>query len=149
MQQPDLSVATQSPLLLLHSFRHIGLAFLVVGVTAQPLDSRFAEPAAYGDLLAAVLALVALWAVRSNWSVALSLVWLFNIVGALDLLNAVYQGLRFVPNGHLGATHFIPLLIVPALLVTHYLVFGLLLRGVDSIEQATEPTRFGMQENVA
>ena len=38
------------PLLLFHSSRFIGLAFLIPGVTAQELDPRFANPAAYGDL---------------------------------------------------------------------------------------------------
>jgi hypothetical protein len=118
-----------TPLLLFHSFRHIGLAFLIVGVTAQPLDPRFSDPAAYGDLLAAVLALIALVAVRGKWSAAMPLVWLFNIVGLVDLINALFQGLRYVPNGHLGAAYFIPTVIVPALLVTHVLVFRLLLRG--------------------
>ena len=48
------------PLLLFHSFRFIGLAFLIPGVTSQELDPRFENPAAYGDLLAAVLALAAI-----------------------------------------------------------------------------------------
>ena len=52
------------PLLLFHSFRFIGLTFLIPGVTAQELDPRFANPAAYGDLLAAVLALLAIVALR-------------------------------------------------------------------------------------
>ena len=36
-----------------HVFRYIGLSFLITGVTTSPLDSRFAAPAAYGDLIAA------------------------------------------------------------------------------------------------
>ena len=36
-------------LILPHVFRYIGLSFLVTGVTAQFLDPRFAEPAAWGD----------------------------------------------------------------------------------------------------
>ena len=48
------------PLLLLHSFRFIGLAFLVPGVVSPNLPGAFAIPAAYGDLVAAVLALLAL-----------------------------------------------------------------------------------------
>jgi hypothetical protein len=53
-------------LLILHSFRFIGLAFLVPGVVAPELPSAFAVPAAYGDLIAAVLALFALAALRSS-----------------------------------------------------------------------------------
>lgn len=131
-----------TPLLLLHSFRHIGLAFLIVGVTAQPLDPRFSSPAAYGDLLTAVLALIALAAVRGGWSAAMPLVWIFNVVGLVDLANALFQGFRYIPNGHFGATYFIPAVIVPALLVTHVLVFQLLLRR----EGATELSTFSFQE---
>ena len=117
-----------APILLFHGTRYIGLAFLIPGVTAEPLDPRFADPAAYGDLLAAILALVALLALRSNWPVAIPLVWIFNVVGTLDLLNAVFQGLRYTSDGQLGATYFIPTVAVPALLVTHAIVFWLLLR---------------------
>ena len=45
------------PLLLLHSFRFIGLAFLVPGVVPPDLPGGFARPAAYGDLIAEALAL--------------------------------------------------------------------------------------------
>ena len=123
----DLKTAL-TPLLLLHGTRYIGLAFLIPGVTAEPLDSRFADPAAYGDLLAAVMALLALLALRLEWQAAIPLVWIFNIVGTLDLLNAVFQGLRYVPGTHMGATYFIPAAVVPLLLVTHAIVFWLLLR---------------------
>ena len=58
--------ALRRPLLLLHSFRFIGLAFLVKGVVAPELPAAFAVPAAYGDLIAAVLALLALAALHSG-----------------------------------------------------------------------------------
>jgi hypothetical protein len=76
-----------------------------------------------------VLALLALLALRQRWPVAIPMVWLFNIEGFLDLLNALFQGFRFTPDGHLGATYFIPAVVVPALLVTHIMVFLLLLRS--------------------
>ncbi len=116
-----------TPLLLLHSSRFIGLAFLIPGVTSVPLDPRFANPAAWGDLLAAVLAFIALLALRLEWSAAVPLVWIFNIEGTLDLLNALFQGMRYAPSSDLGATYFIPAVIVPGLLVTHFIVFKLLL----------------------
>ncbi len=128
-----------APLLLFHSFRHIGMAFLIPGVTAEALDPRFANPAAYGDLLAAALALAAVVALRSNFAFAIPLVWIFNIEGFLDLLNALFQGLRYTPDGHLGATYFIPAVIVPALLVTHVMVFVLLLR--PDIDRSSQPVR--------
>jgi hypothetical protein len=128
---PSLASLSRSqaliPLLLPHSFRYIGMAFLIPGVTSEVLDPRFANPAAYGDLLAAVLALIAIIALRLGWAVAIPLVWIFNIEGSLDLLNALFQGFRHTPDSHLGATYFIPAVIVPALLVTHFMIFKLLI----------------------
>jgi hypothetical protein len=124
-----------TPLLLLHSFRHIGMAFLIPGVTAAALDPRFAKAAAYGDLLAALLALVSLLALHLQWRIAIPVIWLFNIFGTFDLLNALIQGLRFIPTGHLGSLHLVPAVLVPLLLVTHGMVFVLLLRREPAIKQ--------------
>ena len=124
---------------LLHSFRFIGLAFLVKGVVAPELPAAFAVPAAYGDLIAALLALVALVALRRGFGIPL--VWAFNLWGTADLLYAFYQGNAsgLVP-GMLQATYFIPTFIVPLLLITHVLVFLILVRR-DSVAAAHERAR--------
>ena len=129
--------AALTPLLLFHASRYVGLAFLIPGVTAQALDPRFANPAAYGDLLAALLAFVAVAALRLRMAAAIPLVWLFNVAGFLDLLNALFQGWRHIPGGHFGATYFIPAVIVPALLVSHVLVFILLVAPQRSAAHTT------------
>ncbi len=116
------------PLILPHALRYVGLAFLVPGVTAEALDPRFAVPAAYGDLLAAVLALVTVTALRARWALAIPLAWVFNVAGTADLLTAVYRGALYNPDSHLGATYFIPAVLVPAFFVLHALVFWVLLR---------------------
>ena len=54
------------PLLVLHAFRFIGLAFLVPGVVSPDLPLAFARDAAYGDIVAAILALAALATLRSG-----------------------------------------------------------------------------------
>ena len=66
---------------------------------------------------------------RLDWAFSIPLVWIFNIVGTLDLLYAVFQGMRFVPVDQFGAVFFIPAVIVPVLLVTHAIVFWFLLKG--------------------
>jgi hypothetical protein len=116
------------PLLLLHSTRFVGLAFLVPGVVSPELPAAFARPAAYGDLIAAVLALLALAGLERRPGIAL--VWVLNVWGTADLIYAFYQGLIGVGirPGQLGAAYFIPTVAVPLLLVTHGLVFRLLLR---------------------
>lgn len=116
------------PLLLLHAFRFVGLAFLVPGVVSPELPATWARPAAYGDLVAALLALLALAGLKSR--PGLALVWVFNLWGAADLLYAFYQGNAVgLDPGHLGAGYFILTVLVPLLLITHALVFWLLLRG--------------------
>jgi hypothetical protein len=115
------------PLLTLHTFRFIGLAFLVPGVVAPELSGAYARPAAYGDLIAAILALLSLTALRTP--LGIPLVWLFNVWGTADLLFAFYQGFSVgLEAGQLGATYFIPTVVVPPLLITHGLVFRLLLQ---------------------
>src|SRR4029453_15571204 len=48
------------PILLLHSMRHLGLMFLTRGATFPGMPSEFAYPAAFGDLITAVLAFAAI-----------------------------------------------------------------------------------------
>ena len=103
-----------------HAFRYIGLVFLVPGVVAQPLPDNFAIPAAYGDLAAAALALLALVLLRNRWKGAIGMVWLFNIVGTVDPLNAL-RHVDVAPK--FGAAWYIPTMLVPVLLVTHFMIF--------------------------
>lgn len=120
-------------LLILHSFRFIGLAFLVPGVVSPDLPSAFAHSAAYGDIIAATLALLALISLPGKAGVAIT--WIFNLWGTADLLNAFYQANHAgLSAGQLGATYFIPTVIVPLLLITHGLAFRILLQhGHESV----------------
>jgi len=117
-------------LLVPHTFRFVGLSFLVPGVVAASLPSVFAAPAAYGDLIAALLAIAAILALIRRASLAIPLVWLFNVWGAGDLLNAFYQAqIRVgISPELLGAAFYIPTLVVPPLLVIHGLIFRLLVK---------------------
>lgn len=113
-----------------HVFRFIGLCFLIPGVVGASLPRAFAAPAAYGDLIAAILAIIATLALYGGRSWAIPVVWVFNVWGTLDLLFGFYQGeigVRIEP-GSLGAGYFIPTVLVPVLLILHGLTFWLLLR---------------------
>jgi len=59
------------PLVVPHTFRFVGLSFLIPGVVSPSLAAAFAMPAAYGDLVAAILAVVATLALsaRSSWAI--------------------------------------------------------------------------------
>jgi hypothetical protein len=110
------------PLLILHSFRFIGLAFLVPGVVSPDLPSAFAHSAAYGDIIAATLAVLSLSSLPRGAGVVIT--WIFNLWGTADLLNAFYQANHSgLLAGRLGATYFIPTVIVPLLFITHGLAF--------------------------
>jgi hypothetical protein len=112
-----------------HSFRFFGLVFIVPGVVGN-LPAGFAPFAAYWDLATGVLAILALLTVRIR-----PLFWLFvvafNLVGTIDLIldyyHAVQVGLPALA-GQLGATYVIPIIYVPALMITHVVAFYLLLR---------------------
>jgi len=110
-------------------FRFIGLSFLAPGVVSASLPAAFAIPAAYGDLGAGILAIIATIGLSKRTSWAIAAVWIFNVWGSADLLFAIYQGPRLqIEAGDFGAAFFIPTAIVPPLLVTHALIFKLLLR---------------------
>ena len=109
--------------------RFIGLSFLVPGVVSPSLPAAFAVPAAYGDLVAGILAIFAVAALARRSATARAAVWLFNVWGAADLVFAGYQGRHVqLHPGALGAAFFIVTALVPPLLVTHGLIFGLLAR---------------------
>src|SRR5262252_2021611 len=65
------------PILLLHGFRFLGLAFVLPGVVSPELPSVFAQSAAYGDLASATLALLALTMLGTRAGTAAT--WVFNV----------------------------------------------------------------------
>ncbi len=114
----------------LHSFRFFGLVFILPGVVGPHLHPDFASFAAYGDLATGVLAMLALLTVRVR-----SLFWLFviafNLVGTSDLILDYYHAIRVglpAVAGQLGAAYAIPVIYVPALMISHMVAFYVLMR---------------------
>jgi len=117
------------PLLMFHFFRFVGLAFLVSGVVSPDLPAAFAEGAAYGDIVAAALALLTLALLPGRLGIVAA--WVFNLWGSADILHANYEGIHLgIQAGQLGAAYFLPTFIVPLFLITHGLMFWLL--GAES-----------------
>jgi len=66
-------------------------------------------------------------------------VWVFNVWSTADLLHAYYRGISLgLDPGQLGAVYFIATVVVPFLLITHGVVFWLLLQG-DRVAASREP----------
>jgi hypothetical protein len=118
------------PILLLHSLRHLGLMFLTRGAVYPGMPAQFAYPAAIGDFITACLAFIAIPFVRKNSAAARPLLWAFNVVGTVDLIDAISLATIFNAPAYMSAAYWIPSFWVPALIVTHYLVFVILLREV-------------------
>lgn len=144
--RPALASATivqaLTPLLLFHATRYVGATFLTPAVIDPDAPAAFTVPGAVGDLLTVLLALVALWALRRGSRLTLPLLWAFNIVGTLDFINAFYLGISLdLTSYRLGATWFIPTVLVPAYFIVHILIFEILIRRSSELPLVTTGRR--------
>jgi hypothetical protein len=129
-----------SPLLLYACLRVNGLMFLMPGLVSQDLPTAFAVPTAYGDLAAAVLALLALWPLRAEKAAAAPMVWIFNIEGMLDLIYANISTFKdHVEPTSLGVSYYLAALNVPAMMVAHVVIFAYLLTRWSKSAQLSAP----------
>jgi len=125
-----------TPILLLNAFRFEGLGFLVPGVVSPDLNHVFAAGAGYGDLAAACSALLALAALRFGSAAARPLLWIFTLVGLMDLVDAYALGIFYSRPGQipsfgpelLQSMYSIPTFAAPLLIVTDVVLLLLLLR---------------------
>ena len=112
-----------------HALRPIGATVLVASVAGTALPREFTEAVAYGDLATSVLAVITLLALRARLGFAIALVWLTNVVGFADLVNALIGGVRYdIPRLGMGSFWYVVTILVPILWVAHVLAFALLLR---------------------
>jgi len=116
------------PLLWIHAFRIVGGSILAPGSVGPGVPIEFREMIGYGDMITGILAILALVALRARVTYAIALVWVCVTVGMLDTVNAIIQSMRFnVFTYPLGVNWVIVTTYVPALLVSSFLIFKLLL----------------------
>ena len=112
------------PLLWIHVFRIVGGTILAPGAVDAAVPMDFRTMIGLGDIATAVLALLALIALRFRLAGAIALVWLFLAVGTLDTVNAIIESMRYsVFADALGVNWVIVTSYVPALLVSSVLIF--------------------------
>lgn len=115
----------------IHFFRYFGLTALLPGVfNLAPLgfSQEYLLQIMAGDVLVAVLALVSFTLLQAGSSLRIGFAWIFNVVGALDYMNAAA---RVTPSIHdaniLGPFGWIIITVfLPAWLVSHIAIFSAL-----------------------
>jgi hypothetical protein len=115
----------------IHFFRYFGLTALLPGVfnlAPAGFSQDFLFQIMIGDVAAAVLALVAFAAVQARASWAIPAVWVFNIFGTLDYMNAAARVTPAISDANvLGPFGWLILTVfLPVWLVTHIAIFFVL-----------------------
>jgi hypothetical protein len=124
------------PLIWVHVFRVVGGSILAPASVGPSVPAEFRELVGYGDMITGALALIALILLRVRGARALWFVWLFVIFGLADTVNAVIQSMRFsVFDEPLGLNWVIVTAYVPALRVSTYLIFVVLLRSRSTVSE--------------
>jgi hypothetical protein len=115
-------------LLIPHAFRHVGLLAIVPVVVAPQLAATpIAHMVAYGDLIAMLLALLAIWALHHEWKSAYVIAWVFSIWASIDILHSIVRALFLqVYTFQLSSFWIVLTFFVPLLLVTQWMIFLLL-----------------------
>lgn len=124
----------------IHFFRYFGLTALLPGVfnlAPAGFSQDYLFQIMAGDVLVAALALISFALFQIGSSFRIGFVWIFNVVGTLDYLNAAA---RVTPSIHdaniLGPFGWIILTVfLPAWLVSHIAIFSVLFSKVRSEAQ--------------
>jgi hypothetical protein len=86
------------PLLIsVHTVRVLGISFVVLYATGR-LPAPFAPVAGWGDIFVGATAPVVAWMVYRRVSSSQPVLWVWNVIGALDLITAVFLGATSSPG---------------------------------------------------
>lgn len=116
-------------LILVHCGRFIGPISLIPGITLPGLSPKFAYPQALGDFATALFGLLAVYAIRRGWRMAIPWTVFFNVFGLADIAYAGVQMARFDAASYVGAMYYLLVLYVPLLVLSHILIFKRLRAG--------------------
>lgn len=137
-------LALPVPLLLgLNALRILPGAFILLLASQGKLSGPFPQSAGWGDIIVGVIAIPLTVAVARNFAGSRRMLLAWNILGTLDLLEAVVLAVLSVPGspqqifgGAVGSTAMgvlpwsnIPTLLVPFYFLTHGVIFARLLQS--------------------
>jgi hypothetical protein len=117
------------PLLWINVFRYAPLALYAVGQVDPHIPRDVAAAIAYGDLISAVVALIAVIAVKLRAPGSIAVAWLFSIVSIADLVYATYKAVGAETYKYsLGWNWYILNFYVPMLVVAQVMILRVLVR---------------------
>ena len=137
-------LALPVPLLLgLNALRILPGAFILLLASQEKLSGPFPRSAGWGDIIVGVIAIPLMLAAARNFAGRRRTLLAWNILGTLDLVEAVALGVLSAPGsplqmfgGDVGSTAMwslpwssIPTLLVPFYFITHAIIFARLLQG--------------------
>jgi len=116
-------------MLFIHSFRHIGLTILIPSIVDSDIPGSFIRQYAFGEYFIAALAVICLVGLTVQIRGSAYIVWVFNIIGTILVIYAWIQFYIIdITKYKLGTFWFIPTFYMPALLVSHYVIFLMLIK---------------------
>lgn len=118
------------PLFLVHTLRYLPSSGFAPGQVDPNIPMNALAGIAYGDLVSALLALIAVVFLHSGWRGAIIVAWVVNVITSLDWLNAGYLAAssRMVTYG-MGGNWYIINYYVPVIGVIHVMIFARLFKG--------------------
>jgi len=126
------------PLFLFHALRYLPSSAFAPGQIGDSVPKDAMAAIAYGDLVSAVLALLAVLFLRSQLPGAIAVAWLVNVVTSLDWLYASFVAAsnRLVTYP-MGGNWYIINFYVPAIGVVHVLIFARLWKELRALQHST------------
>ena len=119
-----------APLLWVQVFRYVGMVLLVRGLVDSKIPHSQLRDGAYGDLIAAALALASSFALRYNWRGAIPLVWVANIWAFADVVNVLRSVITSnLPKYNLESIWFIYTFYAPLVVVSSLMIFLVLIKS--------------------
>jgi hypothetical protein len=107
---------------------HIGATTMVSSVVSPDMPSGFNVPVTIGDAIIMVLTLAAIYALKNKSAIAVPILWLFTIVGFVYHPYIGYLGKALQVSDRLGPHWYVGCFYIPVIIISHVLIFMILLR---------------------
>lgn len=112
------------PFVFLQGIRYLGTMFMVDNQIYDEFPKDLAFTIGLWDYSVSILALITTYALKTNWKFAVPLVWIFNVWGFADLLNALPKAsaLEFY-NYDIGGIWWMSVIVGPITIISHIYIF--------------------------